>query len=525
MSLLLFLRGPTTAFSGGDGEGWRELRSGVRLLPIGRMFTGNYINVNIARDMALLSARGRQYVAYYDPEGHVIVAVRRLAGGPFREFRVPIPEGKVPFRSAQDGPDLFDPHHFISLQRDGRGYLHLAYGHHNSPLHYWRTRRPDDPGDWERPQGGFGCDQPDRVTYVSFARLRDGRLLALFRVGQAGSGEEWLARYDPSPRRWQPLARPLIADGLKSSPYLWRPVVSPDGKVHLAWTWRLSEFEGLPDAPGAKRDFGGFTNKDISYACSSDGGDHWSRSDGTRYALPITRSTADTHQAETIAAIPMGVDFFNHYGSDFDAQGRPHFVYTRRDGDGIPQQWHLRQERGRWCSSVVSDYKSRFSWTHPQQDGLASTYLARPSVLIGKGGEVWVLSRSHERGDRLEVFVAGPGPSGPVKPWVAFDGSLGGWEPQVDLDRWHEQGLMDLLVVGVTDKALIGQPEFSAWAGFKRWLKGLFPLRGGGAPRLSDHPVSDYYSRVWDVEPRPLDPRLKDNEGFILEIDPVSIAP
>ena len=57
---------------------WSALGPGLRMLELGPFDTGSYINLNIARDMALVSQGGFQYGAYYDPQGQLIVSKRRL---------------------------------------------------------------------------------------------------------------------------------------------------------------------------------------------------------------------------------------------------------------------------------------------------------------------------------------------------------------------------------------------------------------------------------------------------------------
>jgi hypothetical protein len=494
---------------------WIDMKNGTRLLEIGRTFTGNSVNVNIARDMALFSRNGFQYVSYFDPEGHVVIARRELTREDYEKYWLPLSD--EPFPECKNGKyALDDPHYFISMQMDGAGYIHLSFGNHNNALHYFKTKYPFDISVWEEPLPGMGLPaEGKKISYISFGRLPNGCLLGWFRVGLSGDGDEWLMKYDPSAKKWEALGMPLISGDHTSNPYLWRPIITPDGRIELAWTWRLSIFKGLPDSPYSKKDFGGFTNKDICFACSRDGGKTWERSDGTLYELPIQRLNKGPHSAEVIVSLPMGEDFFNHYGSDYDSKGRPHFTYSRRDNHsgGVPQQWHLYWDGARWINSVATDYRSRFAWTRNQQNGLASTYLARPSILATRNDRILLISRSHERNDKIEIFTS---PSQKHQAWIrriAFDGSAGGWEPQMDLDLWHRNERLQMFLAGITDRALMDKSVH--WREKARLLMEKLSLFLIG---LKLREKNDYYSSDSSVELLRPDPLLEENKGYLLEV-------
>jgi hypothetical protein len=208
----------------------------------------------------------------------------------------------------------------------------------------------------------------------------------------------------------------------------------------------------------------------------------------------------------------MGEDMFNHFGADLDGRGFPHFAYARRDPGGIPQLWHLWWTGQGWKSSIASDYKTRFPWTQAQQYGKASTALSRPSLAVSPSGKAILISRSRERDNSLEFFVSQDSNYTMWKKTTIFDGSLGGWEPQWDLPLWREKGRLDFLAAGITDRAF--QDQAPGWG---RSLKHFIHLLR--QPLKSRDPFSGYYSTDDSVRQLSIDPRLQENEGYLLEVE------
>ncbi len=493
-------------------KGIISVNSFSRYFEIGDMFSGSYINVNIARDMALVSNNGYQYISYYNSEGYLVVARRKLDQTYFEKYWVP--EDSNFF--------LADPHNYISMQIDGKGYIHLAFGNHNSPLKYARSKYPYDISKWEILSEFSGDKEESYVTYVSFLKINNGDLLAFFRNGPHGIGNYTLYYYNTRGKSWQKLYSPFITDYGNSSPYLWRPIFSPQGTIHLAWTARLSNFKDLSDSPFKKAGFSGFTNKNIYYAKSDDRGISWENSSNSSYNVPLCISCV--LPSEIIQEIPMGEDFFNHYGSDYDSKGNPHFVYTKRDNKSYVQQWHLYFNGERWVNNQVTDYKQKIEWTNPQQSGRASTDITRPSLLVSKDNHAIVISRSKEYNNIIEFYLSDKS----YDNWtriVVYNGSVGGWEPQADMDLWHSSEKINLLLIGITDEAIKNDWENTSIASnvknnkfssllsfFKKIFLGLFR-------NIIEKKSDDYYSKITKVNILDIDSNLKKNTGYILEID------
>ena len=95
-----------------------------------------------------------QYASYYDPEGYLTLASRKLGTDDWTIKRTRY-KGKVT-----------DGHNVISMAVDGNGVLHVAFDHHGHPLRYARGVAPGSLELGEKEQM-VGSGEED-VTYPSF---------------------------------------------------------------------------------------------------------------------------------------------------------------------------------------------------------------------------------------------------------------------------------------------------------------------------------------------------------------------
>lgn len=379
---------------------------------LGLAYAATQVNATIFRVGALASGGGSQFAVYYDADWRVVVAAREIAS-PAWHLTTLDARGKVG-----------DAHNGAVLGLSPDGLLHLAYDHHNEPLHYRMSLRPGDPASFgpERPMTGL---LEARVTYPQFVNAPDGTLYFLYRDGRSGNGNLCLNRYAPG-QGWEAVQHPLI-DGLgRCNPYWWRPAFGPQGDLHLAWCWR--------DSPDAR------TNHDICYARSADGGRSWQRSDGRPYTLPITPETA-----EVVDPVPVGANLVNQCASAVDRRGNPHLAHYHNDDNGVPQYFHLWHDGGRWRREVVSQRRTAFSLGGT---GSLQIPISRPEIAVTDDDAVYLITRDAEVGGGIRLYRAASG----AERWEPIDLSaadLGDWEPTYDLTRLRRDGILSLFVLPV----------------------------------------------------------------------------
>lgn len=377
-------------------------------------FAANQVNATIFRQCALVSWNGRQYAAFYDPGGEVVLGCRARAGTAWTFAR-------LGHRGA-----MRDAHNGISLGISPDGLLHVSYDHHGAPLRY---RRGLAPGEMRfGPEAGMTGSREARVTYPQFVGSPDGRFYFLYRDGSSGNGDLCLNIYEPDGAAggpWRVLHHPLITGEGRCNPYWWRPGVGDDGSLHLAWCWR--------------RTGDGRTNRDVCYAVSRDGGRTWTRTDGTPYRLPITAL-----QAEVADPVPEGRNLINSCSSCVDARGRPHLAHYRNDGRGIPQVHHVHWDGARWQAVPVTERTAPFSLAG---GGTLRPPLSRPDVVVSAEGTAHVIYRDDAEGGLVRVSSAEP-PA--YRAWThrdVTDFPVGAWEPNYDPVAWRHHRLLELWVM------------------------------------------------------------------------------
>ena len=101
---------------------------------------------------------------------------------------------------------MSDAHNHISRVIDGASYLHVAWDHHGSPLHYARGKTP---GSIEL--GSQASMVGERsLTYPQFMRMRDGDLVFQCRNGGSGNGQLIMNRFFTKTGQWKRVQEKLI---------------------------------------------------------------------------------------------------------------------------------------------------------------------------------------------------------------------------------------------------------------------------------------------------------------------------
>lgn len=384
-----------------------------QLVEVGVGYSSTSVNTTVFRANSVTSKGDMQFISYYDPEGWLVLGKRYLGESRFETLR-------SPYRG-----NCQDAHNVISIGIDGKGYLHVAFDHHNARLHYCKSVAPYSL-QLDTLQAMVGRDEA-RVTYPEFYTLKNGDLLFACRVGKSGQGNLVLNRYDIKEERWQRLHDNLIdGEGVRNA--YWQMCVDAKGQIHISWVWR--------ETPAVE------TNHDLCYAISKDGGITWQKSTGEIYDLPIRSANA-----EYAFRIPPGSELMNQTSMDADENGNPFIAsYWKASDDSCPQFRFIYRDKDSWQATQVGHRKTDFSLSG---HGTKMVPISRPRIAVGHhGGKpiVCYIFRDEERGSRVSMAFTN-NISG--KDWRIYDLTdfpVGAWEPSFDTNLWTQQQQLHLFV-------------------------------------------------------------------------------
>ncbi|MDR7371364.1 BNR repeat-containing protein [Flavobacterium aquidurense] len=362
---------------------------------IGLGWSNNSVNTVIFRNSALTSFKGNQYTAYYDPEGKMVLAKRKLNSNKWEKV-ITSYSGNVK-----------DAHNDISIAIDSDGYLHVSWDHHDTHLRYARSKKPFSLELGEE-KAMTGEDEA-KVTYPEFHNLPDGKLLFCYRSGASGRGNMILKSYDVKTQQWTSLQNNLI-DGENQRSAYWQMCVGEKG-IYISWVWRES--------------WDVSTNHDICYAFSSDGGVTWEKSTGEKYTLPITKATAE-HAWE----VPQNSSLINQTAMTVDENGNP-YITTYWDNNGVPQYKVVYLSKGKWNLINTNFHVKPFTLGG---GGTKRIPISRPEILVNKS-MLYLLFRDEERDNKITLAYTNL----ENKKWEIQDLSrftVGQWEPNLDKELW-----------------------------------------------------------------------------------------
>ena len=386
--------------------------SAQRLLQVGEGWANNSVNTTVFRKNSLVSHRGVQFIAYYNPDGYLVLGKRKLK------------EQEWTLKQSQYKGNVNDAHNSISIMVDGNGYLHVSWDHHGHPLRYAKSIAPYslDLGERE-PMTDIS---EGNVTYPEFFRMPNGDLVFMYRDGQSGQGNLVLNRYSTKDKKWVQLQNNLIDGENKRNAY-WQACVDHKGTIHLSWVWRET--------------WDVSTNHDLCYARSIDGGKTWENSKAEKYALPINASTA-----EYCLRIPQNSELINQTSMTTDRKGNPYIATYWRAQDADIPQYHVVYNNGKeWLDLNLGFRKTPFSL---KGGGTKSIPISRPQI-IAEGGKMNLIFRDEERDSRASVATYDTKKNKwTIKDLTSF--GVGSWEPSYDTELWKEKGQLHLFVQKTT---------------------------------------------------------------------------
>lgn len=391
----------------------------ARTVPIsGDGYAGSSVNVLAGVRQTLFTDGIYQYTAFYNSAGKLVLGKRRLGLDTWELKETPF-SGHVQ-----------DAHNHISLAVDGKGFLHLAWDHHNSPLQY---ARGDAPGSLVLQKKPVVGTREDRVTYPQFYRLKNGNLLLQYRDGGSGNGGLLLDLYRPEGQTWERL-HDILIDGEGQRSAYWDMAVDPNGVLHLAWNWREN-----PDVA---------SNHDIAYARSQDDGRTWETLSGDPLALPLTAGNAPV-----VWEIPRRHKLMNPPAVGADWHSVPFISAYWADG---PEEKPLRRvlfpQGGLWREIRGPQPPQNFELSG---GGTKRPPWSRAALLVESD---WGGSRLHliYRDDfRAGKVIAASVNSLAQPQWeerILVSETVGAWEPAFDPEQWRRLKQAHLLLQRVEQR-------------------------------------------------------------------------
>jgi BNR repeat-containing family member len=277
---------------------------------------GGYLNGEAFQQDGIITHKGYQYAAFWNAARHVVLARRALPDGAWSALEF------TDYTNSEN-----DAHNTISLGiAPADGTLHLAFDHHESTLHYRRSRTglTSDPALAEWKISSFGATESKlvggpnltQVTYPRFVSVPGGdKLLFSARIGASGSGDELLWEYDATTHAWSALGKYI--DGISDSvnAYVHGLAYGRGGqRLHVSWCWR--------DTSNAA------TNHDLLYLYSDDHGRSWH--DTTGALAGTTGTKAVERDTDGILAWSIGQNrgLINQEHMAIDGSGRVHVLLS-----------------------------------------------------------------------------------------------------------------------------------------------------------------------------------------------------
>lgn len=382
----------------------------------GNGWSNNSINAVIFRKNSLVTFKNDQYAAYYDSDQYVVLAKRKVNSSSWQVQR-----------SNYKG-DAADAHKSISIMVDGKGILHVAWSQHNNKLNYTQSVQAGSLVLGEKL--AMTAELENKVSYPEFYKLDNGDLLFFYRDGGSGNGNLMINRYSQKSQKWISIQNNLIDGEGKRNAY-WQVAIDRKGVIHLSWVWRES-----PDVA---------SNHDLCYAKSSDGGITWQKSDGGKYALPITAANA-----EYALKISQKSELINQTSMFADAKGNVFIAsYWRDELDKIPQYHLVYHTNGEWKSKNLNFRKTAFTLSG---GGTKRIPISRPQIIAWANGNTYaagLIFRDEEREGKASIALNADVEGENWRIEDLTEQHVGDWEPTYDTELWKNKSILSLFLQNV----------------------------------------------------------------------------
>lgn len=397
-------------------------------IPVAKAWANNSVNAVVFRKNSIVTWKQIQFVAFYNAEQYLVIGKRSLQSQ------------KWELKTSKYKGHATDAHNSISIMVDGKGYLHVAWDHHNSPLNYCKSIAPGSIILGEKQSMTQHNEQ--HLTYPEFYKMPSGNLFFIYRDGESGRGNCVINRYDVQTGSWQQVQQKLI-DGEGQRNAYWQAAIDDKGYFHLSWVWRESGDVA--------------SNHDLCYAVSKDEGATWEKSTGEKYNIPITAGTA-----EYAAFIIQKSELINQTSMCVLENIPVIASYWREPGSLIPQYHIVYLDKGTWKQQLPFLRNSAFSLSGT---GTKKIPIARPQILGWKKNHQSMLAmlfRDEERGSKVSMAI---NKDFPDAPWMVKDltqSGVGSWEPSYDTELWRLKKQLALFVQNVVQVDGEGKADLPA---------------------------------------------------------------
>jgi len=392
---------------------------------------GGYLNGESFQEEGILSFNGYQYVAFWNSARHVVVARRALPDGAW-----------MPFELTDYTNTESDAHNTISLGIcPGDGTLHLSFDHHGSTLHYRKSavNLVSAPATAVWAASSFSAVTNSlvsgaNVSLVTYPRFvtepGGGKMLFDVRIGESGSGDEYLWEYDSASHAWTSLGRFLngTADNINGYPH-GLSYTRGGNRLHISWCWRET-----PDAT---------TNHDLLYAYSDDSGRTWKNNAGATVATTGSSFLRLSSAGIKVWTINQNRGLINQEHMAVDGVGRVHVLLS-----------HMPDAQANDSSFDDARAKSQYfhywrdtdgTWTRTAM-GMASVAAFRGKLAISSSGNVYAVLP--------DLRVAAAALSDRFATWTVVN--------SVDSGRFFSDPLIDAQRLLAEDKLSVFYPQKSS---------------------------------------------------------------
>lgn len=402
---------------------------------------------------ALASHKGFQYMAYYDKQGHVCLARRKLPVGHWETIRF------LDYNFKGN-----DSHNVVSLGIcPNDGTIHLAFDHHVDTLHYRVSAKglANKPASMDWSVSSFGSvlselekNKPIKITYPKFWPTPEGNLQFNYRQRGSGNGDRMLVDYDAKTGKWTNTrqidsAKGIFKDEMGQSDsrcsYPNGYDYDSEGRLHTTLVWRES-------SQGA--------NHDLVYFFSEDQGNTWKNNQGEALAeTPHVNSPA-----AVVQAIPRVLGLMNDHGQAIDTKGRVHVVMYHCTAATIKAAGSTPGAL-RWGPSEAKRYHHYWrdasgEWHHFEMDWEVGN---RPKLFADKndnlvlifGGQVTKDRKKEKaRSDQRDLIIAVATAKNKWKDWQIAHAVQGPFFNDMlgDIYRWKSEGILSVFTQDTPQK-------------------------------------------------------------------------